>query len=143
MYVTFSSSTTETQYCVGNYRDRRSLFPENPRPPPGLDSCVCGNVFRVLAPSSGTTLEGRPVDSGALLPFLGVSRPPLDDSGEKSCGPTFFHHQGGRCFLANAAFPKRAKRSKKAIQNQNFHFSKLEYASEFVNRSGVLETFPR
>ena len=93
-------------------RDRRSLFPENPRPPPGLDSCVSGQVFRGLAPSSRTTLEGGAAESGALLRFLGVSRPLLHDSGEKSRGPTFFRRAPGRCFCKFARISKWAKLAK-------------------------------
>jgi hypothetical protein len=130
--------------CVSvcaHFRDRRSLFPENPRPPPGLDSCVSGNGFRGLAPSSRTTLEGRPADSGALRRFLGVSRPLLTISGEISSALTFFRHQAGRCFCDIPIFSKRAKSVKKAIQIQNFDFARLDCACNCMNRSGELETF--
>ena len=119
-----------------NCRDHRSLFPESRRPPPGLDSCVSGNGFFDLPPSSATTLEGVPADSAALLRFLGVSRPLLKDSGEFSSVLTFFHHQAGRWILANARCSKRAKRSKKAIHIPKFDFARLDH---FVVELGDLE----
>ena len=108
-------------------RDRRSLFPESRRPPPGLDSCVSAHGFCVLPPSSRTTLEVRPIDSGALLRFLGGSRPLLHDSGEKSCVTTIFRHHAGRCFSYIPIFSKRAKRSKKAIQIPKSKFRYLDH----------------
>ena len=119
---------------LADCRDRRSLFPESRRPPPGLDSCVCGNGFCVLPPSSRTTLEVRPIDSGALLRFLGGSRPLLADSDEFSSVLTFFRHQAGRCFCHIPIFSKRAKRSKKAIQIPKLGFSKLECICDFLVR---------
>ena len=109
------------------FRDHRSLFPENRRPPPGLDSCVSGNGFCALPPGSRATLEGGAAESDALRRFLGVSRPLRTISGEKSCGPTFFRHQAGRCFCNIPVFSKRAKRSKKAIQIPKSKFRYLDH----------------
>ena len=123
------------------YRDHRSLFPENPRPPLGLDSCVCGHVFRVLPPSSMASLEGEAAECGLLHRFLGGSRPLRHDSGEKSRGPTFFHHAPGRCFSYIARISKRAKSVKKGYKIQKSNFAKLGCVCDFVDGAGALETF--
>ena len=93
-------------------RDRRSLFPENPRPPPGLDSCVSAQVFRGLAMSSRAALEVEAAESDTLLPFLGVSRPLLHDSGEKSRGPPFSADFAADDFVTDSFFQNEQNRSK-------------------------------
>ena len=70
---------------------------------------MSAQVFRGLARSSSTTLEAWAAESGALLPFLGGSRPLLHDSGEKSRGPTFFRRAPARCFCNKGIISKRAK----------------------------------
>ena len=129
-------SCRDGRYFFYSHRDRRSLFPENPRPPPGLDSCVCAHVFRGLARSSTTTLEGRPADSGALLRFPGGSRPLLDDSGEKSCVLTFFRHDAGPWIPDIPIFSKRAKSTKIKQNPKKSSFFHLDHSCNFLNRSG-------
>ena len=110
-------STKHKRHCI-TFRDRRSLFPENPRPPPGLDSCVSGQGFRGLAPSSATSLEGRPIDSALLRWFPGVSRSLLTISGEKSCGPTFFVIRQGDAFVTHQYFQNEQNGAKKRYKSQ-------------------------
>ena len=52
------------------------------------------------------TLERVAADAGALLRFLGGSRPLLRDSGEKSGVLTCFRHAAGRCFCDTRTFSK-------------------------------------
>ena len=111
-----------------------SLFPENPRPPPGLDSCVSGQGFRGLPPSSTRMLEGVPADSAALSRFPGGSRPLLADSGEKSCGPIDFHPQAGRCFCHIPIFSKRAKSVKNPQKSEKSKFGRCDTSWMSVGR---------
>ena len=105
---------------------------------------MCGHVFCVLAPSSMASLEGLQTEFGVLPRFLGGSRPLRHVSGEKSRGPTFFHHAPGPCFCKIARISKRAKSVKKTIQIprnlKNITFSQLDHSCDFGDRSGTPET---
>ena len=102
---------------------------------------MSGHAFRVFPPSSMPSLEGVQTEFGLLLPFLGASRPLRHDSGEKSRGPTFFHHAPGRCFSYIARISKRAKSVKKRYKIQKSNFARLGCVCDFVDRAGALETF--
>ena len=104
---------------IGNFRDRRSLFPESRRPPPGLDSCVSGHGFCVLPPGSRATLEVVRAESDALLRFLGVSRSLLKDSGEKSRVTTFFILRRADAFVTHQNVQNEQNGAKKRYKSQN------------------------
>ena len=132
--------TAPTHY----FRDRRSLFPENPRPPPGLDSCVCAHVFFGLAPSSRTTLErvGQP-NLVLSSRFWAFPDPYYTIPGRNRASQLFFIMKQAGTFLTDTLFQNEQNRTKKRYKSQKFDFAKLEHAGDFENRCGLLETFSR
>ena len=126
----YSQSLTFFFYRDSCYRDRRSLFPENPRPPPGLDSCVCANGFFGLAPSSATTLGG-PRRLWCSPPVSGRFPTPSTRFRREILRPDFFNWFRGWCFVKTRA---------KTIQIRKIDFFLMDHSCSFLDRSETLET---